>query len=64
MGYNYNIGSEIENEIDSLWYDKYYRDPFSFYPKINVNEDSLDLLDNIKVDQSQPVFGLFKCCEC
>ena len=45
MGYNYNkTGSEIENEIDSIWYDKYYRDPFSFYPKINVNEDSLDLL--------------------
>lgn len=49
MGYNYNIGSEIENEIDSIWYDKYYRDPFSFYPKINVNEDSLDLLDKLKL---------------
>lgn len=49
MGYNYKIGTEIENNIDSIWHDKYYQDPLSFYPEVNVNEDSLDLLGKLQI---------------
>ena len=49
MGYNYNIGSEIENTIDSVWYNKYNDNPLIFYPEINVTEDSLNLLDKLKI---------------
>lgn len=49
MDYNYNIGNEMVNSIDSLWHDKYYEDPLSFYPQVDINEDSLDLLDKLKL---------------
>jgi hypothetical protein len=49
MGYNYRIGQQIDNQIDSEWHDKYYEDPYSFYPSIDVNEDSLSLLDRLKL---------------
>ena len=49
MGYNYNIGNEIKNQIDSTWYNKFYANPFLFFPEINVNEDSLSLLDKLKL---------------
>lgn len=49
MGYNYNIGNEIENLIDSTWHNRYYQDPSKFYPQVNINEDSLNLLDNLKL---------------
>lgn len=49
MGYNYNIGNEIENAIDSVWYDKYYENPLKFYPQVNINEDSLNLLDKLRL---------------
>lgn len=49
MGYNYNIGNEIENVIDSVWYDKYYENPLKFYPQVNINEDSLNLLDKLRL---------------
>lgn len=49
MNYNYNIGNELTNDIDSLWHDKYYADPLIFYPAVNVNTDSLDLLDKLKL---------------
>jgi uncharacterized protein YfkK (UPF0435 family) len=49
MGYNYNIGNEIENSIDSVWHDKYYEDPLSYYPEVNINEDSLNLLEKLKL---------------
>ena len=48
MGYNYNIGNEIDNQIDPTWHDKYYENPLQFYPQVNVNEDSLSLLDKLK----------------
>ncbi len=49
MAYNYNIGNEIENLIDSTWYNIYRKDPISFFPEININENSLSLLDKLKL---------------
>lgn len=49
MGYNYNIGNEIENSIDPTWHDKYYLDPLNFYPEVNINQDNLDLYDKLKL---------------
>ncbi|PWJ43212.1 DUF5694 domain-containing protein [Sediminitomix flava] len=48
MEYNYRIGSEIINQVDSVWYNKYYQNIPSFYPNINFNEESLSLLDRLK----------------
>lgn len=49
MGYNYRIGQEIDNQIDPEWHDKYYKDPKSFYPSIDVNEDSSSLFGKLKL---------------
>jgi hypothetical protein len=49
MGYNFNIGNEIENSIDSVWHNRYYENPLSFYPEININEDSLNLIEKLKL---------------
>ena len=49
MDYNYNIGNEIENSIDPFWYNKYKADPLSFFPEINIVDDSLDLLSKLKL---------------
>lgn len=49
MSYNYLIAKEIENEIDSFFIPVFYAEPESYYPKINVNEDSLDLLSKLKL---------------
>jgi Family of unknown function (DUF5694) len=49
MGYNYNIGSEMVNSIDSLWHNKYYKDPLKYYPEVNVDENKLNLLDKLKL---------------
>ena len=49
MEYNYNIGAEMVNSIDSLWHNKYYRDPFKFYPRMNIKMDKLNLLDKLKL---------------
>lgn len=48
MGYNYNIGREINNEIDPVWHDKYYKNPLKFYPEVNYDENKLNLLDKLK----------------
>ncbi len=49
MGYNYMIGNEIKNSVDSLWYNKFYQNPFKLYPEIDVNMDSLNLLEKLKL---------------
>ena len=49
MGYNYRIGMEIDNQIDAEWHDKYYQDPYKFYPSIDVNEDTLSLANKLKL---------------
>ena len=48
MRYNYRIGQQINNQIDPEWHDKYYQDPLNFYPSIDVNDDSLGLLERLK----------------
>jgi hypothetical protein len=49
MDYNYNIGNEIKNSIDSIWYNKYKADPLSFFPEVNIEDDSSDLLSKLKL---------------
>ncbi len=49
MNYNYNIGAEMENSIDSLWHNKYYKNPLKYYPQVNVDENKLNLLDKLKL---------------
>ena len=49
MSYNYNIGAEMVNSIDSLWHNKYYKDPYKYYPQINIKMDKLNLLDKLKL---------------
>ena len=49
MNYNYNIGAEMINSIDSLLHNKYYKDPRKYYPQINIDENKLNLLDKLKL---------------
>ncbi len=49
MGYNYNIGNEMENSIDSLWHNKYYENPLSYHPEVYVDEDNLNLFEKLKL---------------
>ncbi|MDZ7757718.1 DUF5694 domain-containing protein [Rhodohalobacter sp.] len=49
MSYNYRIGQQVDNQIDPEWHDKYYEDPFSFYPSIDVNKDTLSLQKKLEL---------------
>ncbi len=49
MGYNYMIAKDIKNSIDSVFIDSFYTDPMQFYPEVNVDEDTLALLENLKL---------------
>lgn len=55
MDYNYTIGDEIVNAIDSVWYKKYYKNPLSFYPKVDVDEHKLNLFEKLK-NSNQPSY--------
>jgi len=48
MGYNYKIGREIENHIDSTMHNNFYENPAPFFPILKVNRDSLNLLEKLK----------------
>ena len=51
MNYNYRIGNQIENAIDSTWHKKFYSNPFKFYPEINNKKQikaDTDLLAKLK----------------
>lgn len=48
MSYNYNIGNQIKNELDSVWFKKYYKNPLKFYPEVNYDENNLNLLEKLK----------------
>lgn len=52
MEYNYRIGQEIENAIDSATYNNYYKNPFGFHPEINLNHDELSLLEKLQLYNS------------
>lgn len=47
LNYNYLIAREIKNEIDSSFIPEFYSDPERYYPKIDMNEDTLDLLEKL-----------------
>ncbi|MEO1517053.1 MAG: DUF5694 domain-containing protein [Bacteroidota bacterium] len=49
MGYNYRIGEEISNLVDSVWHDTFYANPMQFFPEINVNMDSLALKEKLQL---------------
>ena len=49
MSYNYSIGTKIVNSIDSLWHNKYYKDPLKYYPKVNIDQKNLNLLEKLKI---------------
>jgi len=49
MAYNYNIGNEITNAIDSNTLKEFYSNPFKFYPELNVNQDKLSLLEKLSL---------------
>ena len=48
MSYNYTIGTQIKNELDAVWHDKYYKSPLKFYPEVSYDENKLNLLDKLK----------------
>ena len=47
MGYNYMIGTSIKNTVDSTMYYQFFKDPFSYFPSIIENEDSLSLFEKL-----------------
>ena len=47
MGYNYMIGEEIENAIDSIGYKTYSENLLSYFPEVDQEYDSLGLLDQL-----------------
>lgn len=47
MNYNYRVGESIDNQIDSLTYNSYKKNPFYHTPDLQVNRDSLDLLGKL-----------------
>lgn len=49
MGYNYRIGQQIDNQVDPEWYNRYYEDPLSFHPSIDVNRDTLSLQKKLEL---------------
>jgi hypothetical protein len=49
MSYNYNIGAKMVNSIDSIWHNKYYKDPLKYYPQINIDQKKLNLFDKLKL---------------
>ena len=49
MDYNYQVGNEIENRVDSVWYNIYQKNPLEFYPEVNVDLDTLPLFDKLQV---------------
>ena len=53
MSYNYMIAKEVENSIDSTFINNFYMNPIQFYPEINVDEETLNLLDKLKLNNNE-----------
>jgi len=49
MGYNYNIGNEMDNKIDATCYGDYSKDPFKFYNEFDGDEADMSLLEKLKL---------------
>jgi len=48
MGYNYNIGEEIVNSIDSITYRNYVNNPLKESPELSRKIDHLSLIDKMR----------------
>lgn len=48
MGYNYSIGEEVTNSIDSLTYREYVNNPFKDFPELDVKDEDMNLLEKIR----------------
>ncbi len=53
MDYNYMIANEITNDIDSTTLNEYYANPFKLTPELNIDENTLSLLEKLKLNNSQ-----------
>jgi len=53
MSYNYMIARDIENSIDSSFINKFYKNPMQFYPEVDIDEDTLNLLDKLKLTNEE-----------
>lgn len=49
MDYNYMIGRQMDNKIDPNYFKNFDNDLRSFYPEINIDRDTLNLLDKLKL---------------
>jgi hypothetical protein len=49
LNYNYNIGAEINNTVDSITYNSYMKNPFKNIPEIDIDYESLSLLNKLKL---------------
>lgn len=58
MEYNYNIGNEMVNSIDSITYTAFFKDPFAAHPELNVNTEDLSLLEHFKL-MNNPLYQDF-----
>ncbi len=49
LGYNYQIAAEIENAIDPATIAEFDKDPFELWPELRCDEDSLSLLEKLRL---------------
>ena len=49
LNYNYRVAEEIENAIDPATIAKFDEDPFELWPELRVDEDSLSLLEKLRL---------------
>lgn len=53
MSYNYRIGRVLKNNsVDSVTLKAFYANPLKFTPELDVDEDSLSLLEKLKLNNS------------
>lgn len=54
MSYNYNIGEDLVNTIDSTTHDTYYDNPFIYHKGTDVDEDSLSVRELLYLTNTDP----------
>lgn len=47
LDYNYNIGSELNNSLDSMTYNEFFSDPFKTIPDLNILEEGITLKERL-----------------
>lgn len=58
MEYNYNIGNEMINSIDSITYNKFFKNPFVNNPELDLKQENLSLLEQFKL-MNNPIYQDF-----